>query len=132
MKFVYKPEGTEPKKWDFAPRKLLVAELIEIEKRTGLAFEEWSQRFRSSSALAIHAYLYVMLKRELPTLKWDDLSWTMDEVDFELGDDEASTARAALEAKRETAEGLTGDEAALLESLVADGVQLPADDDPKG
>ncbi len=125
MQFVYKPEGAEQKAWDFKPEKMLSAECIEIEKRTGWDYAEWLERFKAANMGAIQAYLYVMLRREVHGLKYDDVSFCLDEVGFEPTAEELSDARARLEEKRD-AEGLSAGEAGMLAKFVEDGVELPA------
>lgn len=128
MLFVYKPEGAEPKSWEFKPEKMLSAECIEIEKRTGLDYSDWLDRFKRANMGAIKAYLYVMLRREVHGLKYDDVSFCLEEVAFEPSPEELSEARARLEEKRD-GEGLTDSEASTLAQLVADDVPLPAPKD---
>lgn len=128
MQFTYKPEGADPRSWEFKPERMLSPECIEIEKRTGWDFSVWLERFKNANMLAIHAYLFVMLRREIHALKWDDVSFCIDEISFEPTPDELSEARARLEAKRDD-EGLSEGEEAMLAQFVADGVELPAPKD---
>lgn len=128
MQFTYKPEGADPKSWEFKPERMLSPECIEIEKRTGWDYSEWLDRFKHANMQAIHAYLFVMLKREIHTLKYDDVSFCIDDISFEPSADELSEVRANLEEKRD-GEGLSESEASTLAKLVEDGVELPA---PKG
>jgi hypothetical protein len=82
-KFVYKPEGAEPRSWDFAPEKMMSAEMIVVEDLTGLTWGEWIDACARGSIKAIHALLYVLLKRATPTLRPDEVQFTLDEIDFE-------------------------------------------------
>jgi hypothetical protein len=128
VQFVYKPEGAEPKKWDFRPDKLMNAEAEAIERLTKMTYGQWSEAVTEGSVLAIHGLLYVLLKREVPTLKWDQVQFSMSEVDFELTDQETADTIAALEEK-ERAEGLDMNERALLEQLHASTDDAAAGDD---
>lgn len=118
MQFVYKPEGAEPKRWDFRPEKLMNPEAEAIERLTKMTFGQWSDAVTEGSVLALHGLLYVLLKREIPTLKWDEVQFSMSEVDFELTDQETADTIAALE-EQERAEGLGLNERVLLEQLRA-------------
>lgn len=134
MRFVYKPEGAEPKSWEFNPNKLMNVEAETIEKHTGMTFGDWTQKVRGGSILAIHGLLYVMLKRSTPTLRWDDVQFCIDDIDFEIDDDDAEKAIANLE--REQAEsGLSEEDAELLHSLRsqrdAKASESEGEDDPK-
>jgi hypothetical protein len=130
MQFVYKPEGAEPKKWDFQPDKLMSPEAEAIERLTKMTFGEWSQAVTKGSMLALHGLLYVLLKREIPTLKWDAVTFSLSEVDFELTDQETADMIAALEEK-ERGEGLDLGERGLLEQLRAedDSADAAGDED---
>lgn len=124
MKFVYKPEGIEPRSWDFKPEKLLNPEAEAIERHTGWTFGEWVGKLGDTSMLALHGLLYVLLKRSSPTLKWDEVQFSLDEIGLEADDDEAPALRAHLEEKAAT-EGLSVEEQATLDKLLEQGVELP-------
>ena len=116
MQFVYKPEGAEPRKWDFDPSKLLNVEAEAIERQTGLTYAEWGEAVTKGSMTALHGLLWVLLKRDQPTLKYDAVQFCLADLDFEVDDDESAQIRADLEAQ--AAEGtLSEDDAALLERL---------------
>jgi hypothetical protein len=95
MKFVYAPEGAEPKKWDYNPNRMMSPEAEAIERHTGMTFGEFLQKCGQGSFLAIHGLLYVMLKREYPTLKFDEVQFCLDDVDFEPDDDDPEPEDAA-------------------------------------
>lgn len=116
-RFVYKPEGVEPHSWDFDPNKLMNPEAEAIERLTGMTFGEWLQALGKSSMLALHGLLYVMLKRELPQLKWDDVQFSMSQVDIEIDDDEGAELLEALEARVAAGDDLSVEETALLAQL---------------
>ena len=130
MQFVYKPEGAR-KVWPFEPGRIMNAEAEVIEKRTGMTFVQWTDAVLEGSMLATHGLLFVLLKRENPTLKWDDVQFCIDDVDFEP--DEAETAKIikALEEKDE-AEGLSFEEREALAELRTQVETADAgDEDPK-
>lgn len=118
MLFVYKPAGAEPRSWEFDPDKLMSPEAEAIERHTGMDYSEWAQRVGSGNMLALHGLLYVMLKRADPTLRWNQVQFSIGEVDFELTDEETREARDRLRAKK-ASEGLTDTEAAALENFEA-------------
>lgn len=123
MKFIYKPEGTEEpdwKTWEFDPDKLMSPEAEAIERLTGFTYSEWGDAVSRGSMAAIHGLLYVMLKRENPTLKYDSVVFCLAEIDFEVDDEESAEIRATLEQRVEAGEVLAEDDAALLERLKAD------------
>lgn len=131
MKFVYKPEGVEPREWDFSPEKLMSPEAEAIERLTGMTFGEWAEAVRKGSITALHGLLYVMLKRQSPTMKYDEVQFNLSELDFVLDDRETADAIAGLEVKQ--ADGvLTDSEADLLVSLRSQQDASGESGDPKG
>ena len=89
MKFVYKPEGLAPREWEFEPdRQLISAECMAIEKLTGLEWGEWKAAVKKESVRAMHAYLWVLLKKDNPTLLPKQVAFSVAEVAFEPSDDE--------------------------------------------
>lgn len=119
MRFVYKPEGVEPKSWDFDPDKLMNAEAEAIERHTGWTYGEFVDKFGNASILAIHALLFVFLKRSTPTLLWEQVQFSMSEVDMELDDAEAAKAIAELTSKRDAGTLEPAEAAALAELIKA-------------
>jgi hypothetical protein len=126
-RFVYKPEGRDPMSWDFQPDKLMNPEAEAIERHTGMTFGEWVQALGKSSMLALHGLLFVMLKRDRPTLKWDDVQFSISEIDMEMSDEESAEALGALEVRMANGETLSAEESALWARLKE---QAPAA--PKG
>lgn len=112
-KFVYKPEGVDPKSWDFDPNKLMNPEAEAIERHTGMTYGEWLQALGRSSMLAMHGLLFVFLKRDIPTLKWDDVQFNLSEIDMELDDAEAAETLSGLEVRMANGEALSPEESAL-------------------
>jgi hypothetical protein len=95
--FVYKPEGVDEanwQRWEFDPGKLMSPERIAIEKLSGMTWGEWKIAVRGESTIALHALLYVFMKRTEPTLKPDQLVFSEDELDWELTDEEKRQALA--------------------------------------
>jgi hypothetical protein len=113
MKFVYKPEGVEPRKWDWDPDKLMSPEAEAIERHTKMTYKEWFDAIGRGSMLALHGLLYVMLKRSNPKLQWDEVQFSAGEVTFEMSDEEAAEALASLEARTD----LTPEEEAVRDDL---------------
>lgn len=97
MQFVYKPEGAEPKRWDFDPVKVMSPEAEAIERHTGMTFKHWLSALGEGSMTAVHGLLYVMLKRSDPTLQWDAVQFCLAEIEFEVEDDEAPKEAPDLE-----------------------------------
>lgn len=132
MKFVYAPEGAERKAWDFDPNRLLNVEAEVIERQTGFTFNEWLEKVQRGSMLALHGLLFVLLKRENHKLQWDQVQFTLSELDFELDDDETAELYASLAKREADGEELDESEKRLLEGFREQGIEEPGAADPKG
>jgi hypothetical protein len=113
---VYQPEGSEePTRWVYNPRKLMSAEREQIERRTGLMYSEFTQAVVQGSSLCRRALLFVMLKRDHPTTKWDDVDFAWDELELQY-------SRAEYDQMIEDAsDNLSGEQRDLvLQSLMAE------------
>lgn len=133
MKLVYTPEGAERREWEFDPNRILNVEAEAIERATGLTWTEVLQATGRGSVGAIHAILWVLLKRSTPTLGYDDVVFGMHEVDFQVDDADAQNIVDTLTAKRGRGEALSPEETRVYDALIAQGVKpTPPADDPKG
>lgn len=125
-RLIYTPEGSDtPKTWDFSFGRLLSPERIAIEKLTGLGWQDVQSGFFGNQGVVIHAVLWTLLKREMPSLKADAVVFCDDEIDFDLT--EAEKADAVAELRGKTA--LTELEADVLAELEAR--DTPEDGAPK-
>lgn len=118
MKFVYKPEGADPREWEFDPARLMSPEVETIERHTGFTFQQWVEAIGDGSFLAFHGLLYVLLKRTTPTLKWTDVQFCMADIDMSMSAEEEDDLIARLIEKRDS-EGLDPSEAKYLEQIQA-------------
>jgi hypothetical protein len=116
-KFVYKPEGTEPMSWDFDPANMNNRDAELIERHTGMTFGEWQDALGRNSMLALHGLLFVMLRGSRQGVKWDDIVFTLGELDLELSDEESAEALAELEKKIANGETLDASESRLWAQL---------------
>lgn len=137
MRVTYKPEGADPREWTFRPGKLLNVEAEEVERRTGMDFSTWVQKLPplTVNMTALHGLLYVLLKREIPTLKYDEVGFAADDLDFELELDEKQNAvdmmRKALndgEVEASDVEDVTTAMRALEAEIEAEAGDAPAGD----
>lgn len=98
-RFVYTKEGETPKSWEFDPNKLLSPEAETIERNTGWTFGEWLDKLGAGSVLATHALLHVFLKRDIPPLQFNQVEFSMSEIDMELDDEDLTRAIEVLQLK---------------------------------
>lgn len=99
-RLIYRPEGVDPKVFDFKFDRLLLPECVEIEKSMGPGFDYYAdaQRlFFSGNAALWFALLFVLLKREQPTLRRESLAHVhAGMLDADFSDDEAADVAARL------------------------------------
>lgn len=133
IKVTYKPEGVEPKVWRVDPsRDIKASEYIAMQKVSGLrGMEDLSEGLARADVLAIKALLWLLLKREMSTLSWDLLDFTLDEVDIDSDMEPGEVLRRleALEAQGTLSEA--GE--AALKRLREQGVEAApvSEEDPK-
>ena len=96
MYLVYADGGDEPKRWKYQPKKLMSAEREMLEKYTGRDFTEFSKAVLKGNAKCRRALLYLYLKREHPTLKFDDVDFAWDELTLEHSKGELQLMREQL------------------------------------
>ncbi|MEU4150831.1 hypothetical protein [Streptomyces sp. NPDC026659] len=107
MYLVYQPEGSEePKRFKYNPRKLMSPEREMLERKTGKDFSDFTSAVLSGNSLCRRALLYMFLKREHPTIRWDDVDFAWDELRLEYSKQELTQMREAV------SENTTGDERA--------------------
>jgi len=123
----YIPDDGEKREFSFRPRKLVSAEAEAIEDATGWTFDEFGQKFLAGSMKAKRAALWVLLKREHPTLKFRDLSITPDEVALDFEPDEAAALREQLAADDTIDPEQRENILAILDEQIA---QAPKDETP--
>lgn len=97
MFLVYKPEGSEePKRWKYQPKKLMSPERELLEKLTGKNFTEFTVDVQKGNSRCRRALLFIYLKREHPTLKFDDVDFAWDELTLEHSKGELQLMREQL------------------------------------
>lgn len=97
MYLVYTPEGDEkPQRWKYQPKKLMSPEREMLEKFTGKNFTEFSADVLKGNSKCRRALLYMYLKRQHPTLKFDDVDFAWDELILEHSKGELLLMREQL------------------------------------
>lgn len=97
MYLVYKPEGSEePKRWKYNPRKLMSVEREKLERLTDRNFSDFTKDVVAGSSLCRRALLFVFLKREHPTTRFEDVDFAWDELTLEYSKGELTEMRAQV------------------------------------
>lgn len=123
IKVTYKPEGIDPKMWVIdLQRDVRASEYIAMQKVSGLrGLEALSEGLTCMDMVAVKALLWLLLKREMSTLSWDSLDFTLNEIELD-SDEEPGELRRKLEALE--AQGTLSDAGRrALDQLILQGVE---------
>ncbi|MFJ8023368.1 hypothetical protein [Streptomyces sp. NPDC096311] len=97
MYLVYEPEGAEePQRFQYKPQKLMSAEREALERRSRLDFADFTKGVLNGNAVCRRALLWVMLKRQHPTTKYEDVDFAWDELKLEYSKQEYELMRDQL------------------------------------
>lgn len=128
MKIVYTPESGDNREWAYKPQKMLSVDAEAIERVTGWTFQEFGEKFMAGSALAQHALLWVLLRRDNRALKFSDVRFAMDEMNVDFDAEERAAMREALDGP--DAGDLSDDERIQLEKYLAESEDDDSAADP--
>lgn len=99
MILVYTPDEGEEQRWDLAEVKVTFAEAKAAEKAGGVAWRKLEQALTDGNVEALQAAVWVLRKRDEPTLRFADLeNLPIDSTRTEYSDDEKAFLRASVEA----------------------------------
>jgi hypothetical protein len=134
VKLTYTPDGSDkPQVWRYEPDKLLSSEAIAIEKVTGWSYEEFGMHLVQRAMLARKALLWVLLKRNEPTLRFDQIDPPVSAIELEYDLDELTAMRAEVEKNEDLTDA---ERRAALEFFDSEidgaGEEAPKDQDESG
>ncbi|MFK0155370.1 hypothetical protein ACIQVK_25255 [Streptomyces sp. NPDC090493] len=100
MYLIYQPEGAEePQRFLYKPQKLMTVERENLERRSRMDFADFTKGVLNGNALCRRALLWVMLKRQHPTTKFEDVDFAWDELKLEYSKQEYELMREQMIAK---------------------------------
>lgn len=121
-------DGTEKRWTGFKPDRIMSTEAEAIEKVTGMTFGQWGQALMNGSSLASRALVWVLRKREEPTLRFRDVDFAVGDLMVGLDEEERTKVLAAMETDPTlTEEDRAQAMAAITASAEADGGVLDPD-----
>jgi hypothetical protein len=120
MFFKYAPEGVEPRQWTFAPDRLMASEAEAIEKVTHLTYEQFGVALIKGSVSARRALLWVLLKREEPTLRNASVDPAVGSMSLEYEPHELRDMRSALEDNRDLSDQDRAAAMVAIDEMIAD------------
>lgn len=120
MFLAYTPEGGEPQRWEFNPGKIRSDEAEAIERCTGWDWAEFSVHVLNNSVLARRALLWTFLRRTHSVIRFEDVRFTLDEVELEFDAAELGSIREGVAASQRFSSDAERDSTlAQLDRLVA-------------
>lgn len=96
MIVAYSPEGGESRSWNLTEVRLTAVEAETIERLTDWTWTEASERLTKGSMIALRAVVFVLAKRDEPTLKFPQFTPAADELDYWLDAAERDAMRLAV------------------------------------
>jgi hypothetical protein len=99
VRLIWTPEDGERREWSFRPMQLMTEDVEDIEVVGGRAwqsYDEFGELFMKGNRRAHRAALWVLLRRERPTLEFHNLQLRADEVQVDFEEDEAAALRDQL------------------------------------
>jgi hypothetical protein len=100
----YSPAEGDKQVFPFKPEKLMSVEAEILERITDWTFAEFQMKLISGSARARRCMLWILQKRQHPTLRLDDVQPLVGEVELEFEREELLNMRDAAEASRQGSE----------------------------
>lgn len=97
MYLIYKPEGAEePQRFLYKPQKLMSAEREALERRAAMDFSDFTKGVLNGNAVCRRALLWVMLKRQHPATRFEDVDFAWEELQVEYSKQEYELMRENL------------------------------------
>jgi len=126
MFLVYTPNDGDPQRFPYKPRKMMSPEMEALERVTDRNFSQFTADVMQGNALCRRALLWVMQKRQHPTLKFADVTIAWDELKLEYSKQEY---QALIDNTRENTSGAEQAAAiAKLEAEMADAIDEDGDE----
>jgi len=71
------------KTYEFDQDRITNVECMAIEKAAGMTTGEWEEALNTGSALAVTALVWIVQKRDEPTLKFDEVEFSISSLNIE-------------------------------------------------
>ncbi|GAA2351782.1 hypothetical protein [Streptomyces carpaticus] len=104
MYLVYKPEGQEPIRFKYLPKKLKAVDREELERKSGMNFATFTKEVVEGNSLCRRALLWMFLRRDHPRLPFDDVDFAWDELELEYSKGELIKMREGVAANAPAAQ----------------------------
>lgn len=96
MILIYEPEGGEPRRWDLKQIRFMSTEAENVERVTGMEWQEAKARVIKGSMLALRAIVWVLAKRDEPALRYSAFDPAENEIGVDFDAEEWQAVRDEL------------------------------------
>lgn len=90
-------------KYEISPKRILNVEAIAVKRKIGLDYQAWMEAMSNFDPEALTAFVWIAKRRMEPTFRYEDVSFELGSIEFELNDEEKAEMEAANSPKAEDA-----------------------------
>lgn len=116
----YSPQGQPAQVFTWDPGTVRAAEAELLEVKFGGTWDEFNVQLLKGSMRSRRVMLWHLLKRDHPTLKFDDVDFAANEIELEFNADELQQFRAGIEKATGIEEAAREQALALIDQQIAD------------
>jgi hypothetical protein len=130
---IYAPEGGERRTWNLKEVRFMATEAEAVERATGVEWQEAKARVIKGSMVALRAVVWVLVKRDEPTLRYS----AFDPAEHEIGVDLDAEEWGVLREELANSDDMSDEQKALMlaqldaETATAEVPDADADEIPK-
>lgn len=127
MIIIYEPEGGERRTWNLKEVRFLASEAEAVERATGMDWQEAKARVVKGSMLALRAVVWVLVKRDQPTLRYGQFDPAEGEVGTDLDASEWAVLREEMLKSSDLSEDQRAELLAEIDAELAKAEKAPDD-----
>lgn len=116
----YSPQGQPAQVFTWDPGTVRAAEAELLEVKFGGTWDEFNVQLLKGSMRSRRVMLWHLLKRDHPTLKFDDVDFAANEIELEFNADELQQFRAGIEKATGIEEAAREQALALIDQQIAE------------
>ena len=122
MIIIFHPEGGERRTWNLKELRFMSSEAETVERSTGLEWQQAKARVIKGSMLALRAIVWVLVKREDPTLRYSAFDPAENEIGVDYDAEEWSVIREEITVRPDMDEETRAATLAQLDAEAANAV----------
>jgi hypothetical protein len=114
VKLTFRPQDGDEQSWTFDLGRFRVSERMDIERYSGMAWGTFKQALINERTAALKALLFVLIRREHPKYRFDDVDFCDDEIVTEVTLDDLHKGRQQVQENDSLS---AADKAEMLEAI---------------